>query len=49
MPQYYIDGQSIKSSNEVRIEFLIKNKTIAMTSKMDLAPFLIAKYAIRFN
>ena len=35
--------QSIKSSNEVRIEFLIKNKTLDMTSKMHLAPISLAK------
>ncbi len=32
-----------KSSNEVRIEFLLKNKTLAMTVKMHLALFSLAK------
>ena len=32
----------MKSSNEVRIEFLIKNKTLDMTNKMNLAPFSLA-------
>ncbi len=34
--------QSLKSSNEVRIKFLVKIKTPAMTSKMHHAPFLLA-------
>jgi hypothetical protein len=33
----------MKSSNEVRIEFLVKIKTPAMNSKMHLAPFSLAK------
>jgi len=32
-----------KSSNKVRIEFLVKNKTLATTSKMHLALFSLAK------
>ena len=31
-----------KSSNEVRMEFFAKNKTLAMTSKMHLAHFSLA-------
>jgi len=31
-----------KSSNEVRIKFLVKNKTLAMTVKMHLARFSLA-------
>ena len=31
-----------KSSNEVRIEFLVKNKTLAMTNKMHYARFPLA-------
>ena len=37
-----IDCQSRKSSNEVRMEFSVKNKTLAMTSKMHLALFSLA-------
>ena len=36
-------GLSKKSSNEVRMEFSVKNKTLAMTSKMHLALFSLAK------
>ena len=32
-----------KSSNEVRMEFFVKNKNPAMTSKMHLALFSLAK------
>ena len=35
-------GLSKKSSNEVRMEFSVKNKTLAMTSKMHLALFSLA-------
>ena len=34
---------SFESSNEVLMEFLVKNKTPAMTSKMHLAPFSLAR------
>ena len=42
-PTFLDKFQSLKSSNEVRIEFLVKIKTPAMTSKMHLAPFSLAK------
>jgi len=40
---WFSDKFYMKSSNEVRIEFLVKIKTPAMTSKMHLAPFSLTK------
>ena len=40
---WFSDKFYMKSSNEVRIEFLVKIKTPAMTSKMHLAPFTLAQ------
>ncbi len=39
---WFSDKFSMKSSNEVRMEFFVKNKTLAMTSKMHLVPFSLA-------
>ena len=40
--QSYIYCQSLESSNEVRMDFFEKNKTLAMTSKMHQAHFSLA-------
>jgi len=39
---WFSDKFYIKGSNEVRIEFFVKNKTLATTSKMHLALFSLA-------
>ena len=45
---WFSDKFYMKSSNEVRIEFLVKIKTPAMTSKMHLAPFSLASSQVTF-
>ena len=40
--QSYIYCQSLESSNEVRMDFFEKNKTLAMTSKMHQVHFSLA-------